>query len=142
MHFVYGLALISATVFIHAACSELALGSLRSARRHRFAAGSALARTGILAGIVFAMLLAAWVEAAIWAAFYVWVGAFARFADAFYFSIVTFTTLGYGDVTLSEEWRTLGAFEAANGILMFGWTTAIIVAAAQRVFFHRAHAAD
>ena len=41
--------------------------------------------------------------------------------------MVTFTTLGYGDVLLNERWRILGSFEAANGIIMFGWTTAIII---------------
>jgi voltage-gated potassium channel Kch len=44
-----------------------------------------------------------------------------------YFSIVTFTTLGYGDVLVAEQWRILAATEAANGIIMFGWTTALIV---------------
>ena len=42
----------------------------------------------------------------------------------------------HGDVTLSNEWRLLGAFEAANGIIMFGWTTALITSVAQRLFFH------
>jgi len=76
----------------------------------------------------------AYLESTLWASFYVFVGALATFGDALYFSIVTFTTLGYGDITLDEPWRVLGAFEAANGIILFGWTTAIIVAAVQRVF--------
>jgi hypothetical protein len=42
--------------------------------------------------------------------------------------MVTFTTLGYGDITLTESWRLLAAFEAANGSIMFGWTTALVVA--------------
>jgi len=49
------------------------------------------------------------------------------FEPAMYFSIVTFTTLGYGDVLVAEEWRILAATEAANGIIMFGWTPALIV---------------
>jgi hypothetical protein len=48
--------------------------------------------------------------------------------------MVTFTTLGYGDVTLGESWRLLGSFEAANGTIMFGWTTALIVAVVHRVY--------
>ncbi len=63
-----------------------------------------------------------------------WAGALPNFQDAIYFSLVTFTTLGYGDIVLAERWRVLAAFEAANGIIMFGWTTAIIVAAVQRIF--------
>lgn len=45
---------------------------------------------------------------------------------ALYFSISTFTTVGYGDVFLGKEWRVLSAIEAINGFLLFGWTTAFI----------------
>ena len=54
---------------------------------------------------------------------------------AFYFSMVTFTTLGYGDIVLDERWRLLASFEAATGIIMFGWTTAIVLAAVQSTYF-------
>jgi voltage-gated potassium channel Kch len=50
------------------------------------------------------------------------------------FDLETFTTLGYGDITLPEQWRMLGAFEAATGVIMFGWTTALIVAVVQRMY--------
>jgi hypothetical protein len=50
------------------------------------------------------------------------------FEEAVYFSFVTFTTLGYGDITLSEGWRILSGIEALNGILLVGWTTALIFA--------------
>ena len=55
--------------------------------------------------------------------------------DALYFSMVTFTTVGYGDVILDERWRLLAAFEAANGIIIFGLTTAVVVAVVQSVYF-------
>ena len=55
-----------------------------------------------------------------------------HFEEALYFSTVTYTTLGYGDVILDERWRLLGSFEAANGIVMFGWTTALIFVAIRR----------
>jgi len=48
----------------------------------------------------------------------------------------TFTTLGYGDLTPNESWRLLASFEAANGIIIFGWTTALIVAFVHRVAGH------
>ena len=83
------------------------------------------------------MSAAAFLESMLWAGLYLMVGALPTMSEALYFSLVTFTTLGYGDITLHEQWRMLGAFQAANGILMFGWTTAIIVAVAQRVFLHR-----
>jgi voltage-gated potassium channel Kch len=90
----------------------------------------------VLAMLVFLMSMAAFLESGLWAGFYLVVGALPSIEDAVYFSLVTFTTLGYGDVTAGHEWRILAAFEAANGIIMFGWTTAIIVAVAHRLFFH------
>jgi voltage-gated potassium channel len=52
--------------------------------------------------------------------------------QAAYFSFVTYTTLGYGDITLADNWRLLSGFEAINGILLAGWTTAILFAIVQR----------
>jgi hypothetical protein len=51
--------------------------------------------------------------------------------------MVTFTTLGYGDVVLDQQWRLLASFEAANGIIMFGWTTAIVMAVVHHVYFSK-----
>jgi hypothetical protein len=66
-------------------------------------------------------------EALIWALTYLAVGAISGLEEALYFSTVTYTTLGYGDVLLDQSWRLLASFQAANGIIMFGWTTALIV---------------
>lgn len=52
--------------------------------------------------------------------------------SAAYFSAVTFTTLGYGDITLSSQWRLLSGFEAIDGIVLIGWTTAFLFAVLQR----------
>jgi len=55
------------------------------------------------------------------------------FEEAFYFSAVTFTTLGYGDISLAEPgWRLLSGIEALNGILLVGWTTAFLFLVVQR----------
>jgi hypothetical protein len=58
----------------------------------------------------------------------------ATFEQAVYFSFVTFTTLGFGDITLSESWRLLSGIEALNGILLVGWTTAMIFTVVQRIW--------
>jgi len=58
----------------------------------------------------------------------------ATFEQAVYFSFVTFTTLGYGDITLSESWRLLSGIEALNGILLVGWSTAMIFTVVQRIW--------
>ena len=71
----------------------------------------------------------------------VWAGAYwslvpenelATLEKAVYFSFVTFTTLGYGDITLSEGWRLLSGIQALNGILLVGWSTALIFSVVQR----------
>jgi hypothetical protein len=48
--------------------------------------------------------------------------------------MVTYTTLGYGDVVLSGEWRTLAAIQAGNGVIIFGWTTALIFYFIQKIY--------
>ena len=54
--------------------------------------------------------------------------------SALYFSAVTYTTTGYGDLVLAQEWRLVGAIEALTGILMCGWSTGFFFAAASRMF--------
>ena len=56
------------------------------------------------------------------------------FQDAVYFSMVTYTTLGYGDITLTGDWRMLSGIQSMNGILLFGWSTALMFAVVQKVW--------
>ncbi|MGB3020865.1 MAG: potassium channel family protein, partial [Methyloceanibacter sp.] len=65
---------------------------------------------------------------------YLALGAIGSFEQAVYFSTVTFTTLGFGDIILDERWRLLSSFEAANGLLMFGWSTALVFVAVKWVY--------
>ncbi|MCB1592386.1 MAG: two pore domain potassium channel family protein [Alphaproteobacteria bacterium] len=62
----------------------------------------------------------------LWAFFYLSVDALNTIEEALYFSTATFTTVGYGDVVLSQEWRLVSSFQAANGFMLFGWSTAFI----------------
>ena len=135
LHFAYALILVFGTVLIHAAFTAGIIVWLRSLATHHWSRRSAARRAAVLATLVFLLSFAGYLESGLWAGFYVMVDALPTFEDAIYFSLVTFTTLGYGDITLDEKWRVLAAFEAANGVIMFGWTTAIIVAVAQRLFF-------
>ena len=76
-------------------------------------------------------------EIVIWAVAYqvlLPVNELASFQEAVYFSFVTFTTLGYGDITLGEGWRLLSGIEALNGILLVGWTTAMIFSIVQNIW--------
>ena len=74
------------------------------------------------------------VETAVWATAYTAAGVFADFETSFYFSIKSYTTVGYGDVLPPTSWRLLGPIEAAVGVLMLGWSTSIIVATVQRIY--------
>src|SRR6188768_1979915 len=69
----------------------------------------------------------------VWAFMYVWRGAMPDFATAAYFSAVTYTTTGYGDLVLPPEWRLVGGVEALTGILMCGASTAFFFAVLSRV---------
>jgi len=83
--------------------------------------------------VVSVMLLLHLVEAGTWAGFYRIVGVLPELETAIYFSMTSYTTVGYGDVVLPAPWRLLGPIEAAFGILMFGWSTAVIVAAVTKI---------
>ncbi len=94
-----------------------------------------LIRARKIGGISLLMFFLSVAEIWLWAWVYLLVGAFEKIEVALYFSTVSFTTLGYGDILLDEKWRLMGAFEAANGIIIFGLTTAVVVAAFQRLYF-------
>jgi hypothetical protein len=68
-----------------------------------------------------------------WAAFYTLWGGLENFETALYFSITSYTTIGYGDIVLSPKWRLLGGVEGVTGVLMFGWSTGAIFAVVSRL---------
>jgi len=68
------------------------------------------------------------VEIAFWAVFYDWKNAVPDLTTALYFSAVTYTTTGYGDVVLPGQWRLVGGVEALTGIIMCGWSAAFFFA--------------
>jgi hypothetical protein len=86
------------------------------------------------------VLLAGWiillhlVEIGAWATLYTWRGAMPSLQAAAYFSGVTYTTTGYGDLVLPEAWRLVGAIEALTGILMCGWSTGFFFLIVSRRF--------
>jgi hypothetical protein len=90
-------------------------------------------------------LLTAWLfvsvvsQAFIWAQLYLWhpfIEALPNIETALYFSMVTYTSVGYGDIVLKGSWRLLASIQGANGVIMFGWTTALIMSYIQRVYVH------
>ena len=84
-------------------------------------------RLGTVMIATVAVLMAAHLcEIAIWSLAYVFVEATPEGAEGLYFAFVNFTTLGYGDIVPVPRWRLLGPMTAMNGVLLFGWSTAVI----------------
>ena len=128
-----GSLLMIITTFVHAGCTLAALWALRMTHADRWGLRTRWMRVSLIAVLVVLMFYAALLEITIWAATYLLVGAMSAFEPALYFSTVTFTTLGYGDVTLNADWRLLASIQAANGTIMFGWTTALVMAVIRRI---------
>lgn len=83
--------------------------------------------------VVFGVFAVLTVEIWIWAAAYLLLGVVKDFETALYFSTITFSTVGYGDVVPVHEWRQFAALEGVNGFLLIGWSTAYLIAAGMRV---------
>lgn len=126
-----GAVVILCTIFIHALSVSVSLNLLRRQRR--------LGRTGrsfwtdfpVVVLAMLAALAAHLIEIALWAEVFVLCGEFPNFGTACYHSAVNYTTLGYGDLIMTPHWRFLGPLEAANGMLLFGVSTAMVFALIQ-----------
>jgi hypothetical protein len=131
----FALALASVTVILHAAGTEFlvipATGILK--KNPRVAARP----SWVLIRLVSLLLLVHVLEMAVWAAAYAIANVLPDFDTALYYSVKSYTTVGYGDVLPPDSWRLLGPLEAAVGILMLGWSTSIIVAGVQRLYNQR-----
>ncbi len=129
-----GLVTIVITILIHGSGTTL---WLRFLVRHQVDANGLLLpnrRFVLLACTAVLMILLHLLEVMLWALVYRLVAP-AELPDwetATYFSVVTFTSLGYGDITLSSQWRLLSGLQAIDGIVLLGWTTAFLFAVLQR----------
>jgi ion channel len=81
---------------------------------------------GTMIATVLVLMAAHTSEVLVWAAFYWLADAAPAGAALVYFAFVNYTTLGYGDVVPVERWQLLGPITAMNGVLLFGWSTAVI----------------
>jgi hypothetical protein len=87
-----------------------------------------------LTRLVSLLLVLHLMEVSVWAAAFAAVRVLPDFETSLYYSLKSYTTVGYGDVLPPISWRLLGPVEAAIGVLMLGWSTSIIVAAVQRIY--------
>lgn len=123
MRLLQGGMLLTLTVAIHAVVLSAMLRRLNQRYRGDVSL-SFSAYAWLLARIAAVTVLAHLVEIALWAGYYAWKEALPSLEASFYFSSVTYATIGYGDIVLPETWRLLAAMEGLTGILMCGWSGA------------------
>lgn len=88
--------------------------------------------------LVFAVVMSLHlVEASLWATFYYVRGLFENFETALYFSLITYGTMGFGDVVLPQRWRLLSGIEGISGVLLCGLSGAFIFAVINALFQRR-----
>jgi len=121
------LILCASNVCIHALGSYANLLWILRALKRRSAL-TPFSALWIMLRLVVVLLFLHVLEIAVWARFYVAWRCFPDHETAYYFSLITYTTLGNGDVLLPRAWRITGGCEAMIGILLFGWSTANLVA--------------
>lgn len=130
------LAIIVVTIFMHGLGSAYWLNYLQ--RRHDFKSQvfGFVKSIKILSYTAVFLMVLHYLEIALWAGVFMIIPALDKIShweEAIYFSTVTYTTLGYGDITLPPVWRVMSGFEAMNGILLFGWSTAMFYAVVQKI---------
>jgi hypothetical protein len=79
------------------------------------------------------MMLGNFVQIVIWGALFICLGEFSQWYEAVYHSAVNFTSLGYGDEVMSARWKLMGPLETADEVLMFGMTSAALMAILQQL---------
>ena len=104
-------------------------------RRHRFARRLGFRHLTPLLMLIFFVITTLHVLAAcIWATFYTWYKLFPDWETSLYFSLSSYTTIGYGDTVLPQAWRLLGAMEGLLGVLLCGVSTAFLFAIINVIF--------
>ena len=124
---------LAATIVIHALAVTTTVNFVRHEVRVGRAGAGFWSDVGIVVAAISFALLAHLVEMAVWAVLFMVCGEFPALAMACYHSAVNYTTLGYGDVVMTASWKFLGPLEAANVLLLFGVSTALVFAVIQRV---------
>jgi len=138
LHFLRGLGMVGLTVIIQAT-TQIALTRFLQAVPPPRGHGH-LTHWGVayVVAAVLILVLGLIGEVVLWAVLYYWWGELGGFANSVYFSLACFTTIGAGDLALSPFHRIVGTTEAAVGMLMFGWSTALLFEVIQHTRGERA----
>jgi hypothetical protein len=121
----FGAGVSLTNIAVHAAAMALVIGAAR-ATAARWPSTATAHLIAVMIATAAVLMVAHTCEIAIWAGAYALVDATPEGADRMYFAFVNYTTLGYGDVLPAPRWRLLGPMTAMNGVLLFGWSTAVI----------------
>lgn len=133
--FFLGVVVICATVLFHVVMLVLLASRLRKVGdRYPVIKKSTLGLIRLISIMVLGLVVIHSVEAWAWAQVFYFAGEFENLDTALYFSFVTITTLGYGDITLSENWQLLAGFEAMGGLMLFGVSTAFLIGSMRILF--------
>ncbi len=137
----WGLSLIALTIAIHATGVTFLVSVLHGFRLwlESRSLGSAHLIAIVIAaftamGLVLAVLHG--IEAAFWAAAYLWLGALDSPGAAILYSVDSMATRGASTSMLRPHWQMMGALEAADGMLLFGISTAFIFTVMQFYYQH------
>ena len=133
-HILIGSAMIALTVVIHTAGLIGLIACFKAFSSWIVGNKKYIAMMRVLVITIVGIFIVHTVEIWIWAVLYRWLGEFESMERALYFSTVTFTTLGYGDITLQERWQLLSSFEAVNGVILFGVSTAFVFGVMRKLF--------
>jgi len=125
--------MVGGTVVLHFVGLAALIALLNTDLPRRLRAGTGVQKGLTILGTVFGLVLMHTVEIWAYACLYLALGEFSDLEAALYFSTSTFSTLGYGDITLSHAHRLIGAIEGVNGFLLIGWSTAFLVSVTNRM---------
>jgi hypothetical protein len=137
LQFLLGGLVSAINIMIHAFVTVGAVGMARSAGL-RHTVWPRFHLMAVMVGTAAALMVAHTLEVLVWALAYAVVGAAPEASDLLYFAFVNYTTLGYGDITPVQAWRLTGPMTAMNGILMFGWSTAVLFEVLRKTLEHLA----
>src|SRR3954465_11581615 len=112
-------------IAIHAIVMTVVVQVARAANA-RIRSNSFLLLPAVMIPTVLVLMVTHALEVTVWSLAYSIADAAPSGADLIYFAFVNYTTLGYGDVVPVESWQLLGPITAMNGVLLFGWSTAVI----------------
>ena len=129
--FLVGIAVSVCNIAIHAVVMDAVLRVARAVSE-RATSRQSLRLIAVMTATVSVLMIAHIAEVIVWSFAYAIVGVAPPGTDLVYFAFVNYTTLGYGDVTPVQRWHLLGPMTAMNGVLLFGWSTAVIYAILQK----------